>query len=232
MTGQPVTLVTGTRKGLGRFLAQYYAGKGHQVVGCSRRGIDWSAENYEHVELDVADEASVQELFGRLRSRGRLDHLINNAGVAYLNHSLLTPASAVNATLDTNVLGTFLFCREAARLMRRGHVGRIVNVTSSAVPLKLEGEAAYAASKAAVVTLTEVLARELGPLGITVNAIGPGIVDTDLIRGVPPEKMEQVLARHAIPRMATPEDVANVIDFFISPDNHLVTGQAIYLSGP
>jgi len=232
METQPVTVITGTRKGIGRFLAQHYVERGHIVVGCSRGDVDWSLENYEHVQLDVADEDAVRDLFGRVRSYGRLDHLINNAGVAYMNHSLLTPGSTVSAILDTNVLGGFLFCREAARLMQRRRFGRIVNFTSAAVPLKLDGEAAYAASKAAVVTLTEVLARELGPLGVTVNAIGPGLVSTDLIRGLSDEKLEQVLARHAIPRLATLEEVAGVIDFLIAPESGIVTGQSIYLGGP
>jgi len=229
---QPVTVITGTRKGIGKFLAQHYVGKGHLVVGCSRGEIDWSLENYEHVQLDVGDEDAVRELFRQLRSRGRLDNLINNAGTAYLNHSLLTPASAMSKTFATNVLGSFLFCREAARLMKKRRYGRIVNFTSSAVPLKLDGETAYATSKAGIVMMTEVLARELAPLGITVNAIGPGVVSTDLIRGLPEETLQRVLASHAIPRLTTLEEVANVIDFLVAPGSGIVTGQAIYLGGP
>jgi 3-oxoacyl-[acyl-carrier protein] reductase len=229
---RPVTVITGTRKGIGRSLAHHYAAKGHLVVGCSRGPVEWSLESYEHVQLDVADEASVEMLFRRLRGHGRLDHLINNAGIGHLNHSLLTPASAMTKILATNVLGSFLFCREAARLMQRRRYGRIVNFTSAAVPLKLDGEAAYATSKAAVVTLTEVLAREFAPLGITVNAIGPGLVATDLIAGLPDDKIDRVLAKHAIPRLATLQDVANVVDFLIAPESEIVTGQTIYLAGP
>jgi len=229
---QPVTVITGTRKGIGKFLAQHYVEKGHLVVGCSRGEIDWSLENYVHVQLDVGDEDAVRELFRQLRSRGRLDNLINNAGTAYLNHSLLTPASAMSKTFMTNVLGSFLFCREAARLMKKRRYGRIVNFTSSAVPLKLDGETAYATSKAGIVMMTEVLARELAPLGITVNAIGPGVVSTDLIRGLPEETLQRVLASHAIPRLAMLEEVANVVDFLVAPESGIVTGQAIYLGGP
>jgi 3-oxoacyl-[acyl-carrier protein] reductase len=139
--------------------------------------------------------------------------------------------ATVERVLGTNVAGTFLLCREGAKLMQRWRFGRIVNFGSVAMPLKLEGEAIYAASKAAVVTLTHVLARELADYGITVNAIAPTPVKTDLIRNVPPEKIEQLIARQAIRRFGEFRDIANVVDFFVSPESDFVTGQVIYLGG-
>lgn len=228
----PVTLITGTRKGIGRYLAERYAGQGHRVIGCSRGAAEWSADGYEHHQLDVADEAAVQQLFAAIRrTHGRLDHLVNNAGVAAMNHSVLTPASTARKVFETNVLGSFLFCREAAKLMKLGGYGRIVNFTTVAVELKLEGEAVYVASKSAVLALTQVLAREFADFGITVNAIGPTPVDTDLIRGVPKDKIERLTARQAIRRLGTPEDVANVVDFFLRRESGFVTGQNLYLGG-
>jgi 3-oxoacyl-[acyl-carrier protein] reductase len=165
------------------------------------------------------------------KTHGSLDALVNNAGIASMNHLLLTPLSTVNRILQTNVVGTFLFCREAAKLMRKNRSGRIVNFATVATPLKLEGEAIYAASKAAIVSLTEVMARELGPLGITVNAVGPTPVQTDLIRSVPKEKMNALLARQAINRYGEFRDICNVIDFFIQPESDFVTGQVVYLGG-
>lgn len=227
-----VTLITGTRKGLGRSLSEHYLAKGHCVVGCSREPSDLEHERYRHFLADVIDEVAVKKIFSYLRKEhDGLDNLVNNAGIASMNHTLLTPLSTVDAIFDTNVKGTFLFCREAARLMQKRKYGRIVNMTTVATPLRLEGEAIYAASKAAVLNLTQVLARELAPLGITVNAVGPTPVKTDLIRSVPQDKLDALLARQAIPRFGEPEDVINVVDFFLQRSSGFVTGQNIYLGG-
>jgi 3-oxoacyl-[acyl-carrier protein] reductase len=232
MSERPVILITGTRKGIGRDLALHYLDRGFHVVGCSRQPADLEAENYWHHCLDVGDESAVRRLMADVRERlGGLQAVINNAGVAAMNHALLTPMETVRSILDTNVLGTFLLCREAAKLLRSAPHARIVNFTTVAVPLRLGGEAIYAASKAAVEMLTRVLARELGPLGITCNAVGPTPIETDLIRGVPRAKIDRLVASQAIPRLGQPTDVANVIDFFLRPESDFITGQVIYLGG-
>lgn len=232
MPDAPVMLITGARKGIGRYLAEYYLDKGWRVAGCSRSPSDLEAPEYQHHCLDVADEKAVRALFTQIRKQyGRLDVLLNNAGIAAMNHALLTPLETVSRLLDTNVLGVFLFCREAARLMQPRKYGRIVNFTTVAVPLMLEGEAIYAASKAAVASLTQILARELAPFGITVNAIGPTPIETDLIRGVPKEKLDRLLERQAIHRFGEFADISNTVDFFIRPASNFITGQIIYLGG-
>ncbi len=232
MNGPPVMLISGARKGIGRSLARHYLERGFRVAGCSRQPSDLEADNYAHYCADVRDEGAVRELLADVRRRwGRLDVVINNAGIAAMNHALLTPLATVREVLETNVLGTFLLCREAARLLRSAPHARIVNFSSIAVPLTLEGEAVYAASKAAVETLTRVLARELAPLHITCNAVGPTPIDTDLLRNVPRAKIDRLVAAQAIPRLGRPEDVANVVDFFLRPESNFVTGQVIYLGG-
>ena len=232
MTEHPVLLVTGSRKGIGRHLAEYYAKAGYQVIGCSRQAVEFTLDSYEHVCLDVADEPAVLKLFRHIRQRyGRLDVLLNNAGMAAMNSALLTPLRQAQDLLNTNLAGAFLFCRESAKIMQTQRQGRIVNFTTVAVPLRLEGEAMYVASKAGVLALTQVLAHELGPLGITVNAIGPTPIETDLIRNVPPAKIQSLIARQAVRRMGQFGDIVNVIDFFLRPESNFVTGQVLYLGG-
>jgi 3-oxoacyl-[acyl-carrier protein] reductase len=225
-------VITGTRKGIGRHLAYYYAERGFRVHGCSRKPVDYSLEGYTHYCLDVCDEPEVKGMLREIRNRcGRLDVLVNNAGIGAMNHFLLTPLSVVDRVFKTNLGGTFLMCREAAKLMQAAGPGRIVNLTTVATALRLEGEAVYAASKAAVESLTRIIAREVAHLGITVNAVGPAPIATDLTNSVPEEKLQSLLRRQAIQRMGEFRDVANVIDFFIRPESDFVTGQVIYLGG-
>jgi 3-oxoacyl-[acyl-carrier protein] reductase len=225
-------LITGTRKGIGKYLAQYYIMKGYNVIGCSRNENNFESEHYEHFCLDVSDEVKVKKMFTKIRvEHGKLDVLINNAGTASMNHFLLTPTSTYHKIFKTNLVGSLLFSREAAKLMQKNRFGRIINFASVATPLKLEGEAVYAASKAAIVNFTEVLARELADMGITVNAVGPTPVKTDLIRNISKEKLTSLLNRQAIPRFGEFEDISNVIDFYIKPESNFVTGQVVYLGG-
>ncbi|EMI19614.1 3-oxoacyl-[acyl-carrier-protein] reductase [Rhodopirellula maiorica SM1] len=231
-------LITGTSRGIGRHLAERFLSAGDTVIGCSRSAAtpdgltSESSHRYSHHRVDVSDESAVRQLFHEIKQQhGRLDALINNAGIASMNHSLLTPIETVRSIFETNVIGTFLFCQEAAKLMLANRSGRIVNMASVATPLKLEGESAYAASKAAVVSLTEVLSREFAKSGITVNAVGPSPIGTNLIRNVPAEKIDQLINRQAIKRLGTADDVYNVVDFFLRPESEFITGQVIYLGG-
>lgn len=232
MTDRQVMVVTGARKGIGRFLAEHYAERGFVVVGCSRSPSELQLPGYRHYCLDVADESTVKRMFLEVsREFGRVDVLLNNAGIASMNHFLLTPLATAQKLVNTNFLGTFLLCREAAKLMRRNRSGRIVNFTTVATPLNLEGEAVYAATKAAVESLTRVAARELAEFNITVNAVGPTPIKTDLTRTVPQEKLDALIERQAIRRFGEYRDVLNVIDFFIRPESDFVTAQVVYLGG-
>ena len=226
-------LVTGSSRGVGRFLVEAYLGRGFRVFGCSRGPSDLAHDHYTHFELDVADEKAVVRMFSAVRKSGApLYALINNAGTASMNHMLTTPVGTMHKLWSVNVLGTMICAREAAKQMVLKKRGRIVNCGSVAVPWSLEGESVYTATKAAVEAYTKVLARELGDHGITVNTVSPNPVKTDLIAGVPVEKMDRLVARQSIKRYGTVEDVLAVVDFFLAPGSEMVTGQTIYLGGP
>lgn len=227
-----VVLITGTSRGIGCYLAKHFLDRGAWVMGCARGKAKLVSPHYQHFILDVTDEGAVRKMIQTIRrTHNRLDILINNAGVASMNHTLLMPTDTARRILELNVLGTFIVCREAARLMQRRRYGRIINIGTVAVPMKIEGEAVYAASKNAVVSFTEILARELAPFQITCNVLGPSPIETDLIRNIPKEKITRLVNRLAIKRLGRFEDVANVVDFFSSRASDYVTGQTIYLGG-
>lgn len=232
MDEAPVIVITGTRKGIGKALAEHYLSAGWQVVGCSRGGASLEHPHYAHFSLDIGDEQAVVAMVREVGRRwGAPWAVLNNAGIASMNAALLTPGRTVESIFRTNCFGAFYLARESAKLMLKKRGGRIVFFTTVARPLRLEGELAYAASKAAVESMTQVLARELGSSGITVNAVGPTPIRTDLIAGVPELALEALVARQAIPRIGEMADVLNVVDFFVREESAFVTGQVVYLGG-
>ena len=227
-----IIIITGTRKGIGRYLAEQYLQEGDVVYGCSRRICDIEHPNYHHTRLDVSDEAEVVSFVRNVyKNHKHIDVLINNAGCASMNHFLLTPYDTAKKVFNTNFFGTFLMCREVAKYMVKNKSGRIVNYSTVAVALNLHGELVYSASQAAIEQLTRVLADEIGESGITVNAIGPTPIDTDLIKNVPENKLQDLLSHQCIKRFGQFEDVKNVIDFFLKPESNFITAQTIYLGG-
>lgn len=226
-----IYLITGDRKGIGRSLSEYYLSKGHLVIGCSRSGSDLVHKNYDHKICDVADEKEVMSLVLFIRKKHkRIDVLINNAGMASMNHILTTPIVTFQKLVDTNFKGTFLFMREGSKIMRKIG-GSIINFSTVASPLNLEGEAIYASTKAAIEKLTKISAHELSSFNVRVNCIGPTPVYTDLIKTVPKDKIEKLLSSQAIKRLGTFDDIKNVIDFYCSEKSNFITGQIIYLGG-
>jgi 3-oxoacyl-[acyl-carrier protein] reductase len=234
MSEPRVVLVTGSSRGIGHHLAQHFLDLGDIVVGCSRgeySGINH--DRYDHHVVDVSKEGDVVQLFRAVRSaHGRLDAAVNNAA---LNPTLsllsLTPATAALETLGANVLGTFLVCREAVKLMMRKDFGRIINLGSMATRHEVPGEAVYTASKAAVNALTRVLAKEVAGNGITCNVVAPAAVDIGLATSVDPEKLRDVLLRNAIHEPGSAADVASTIEWLLQPESSAITGQIIYLGG-
>lgn len=232
MLNKQTILITGSRKGIGRYLVEYYAKKNFNVIGCSRGNFDVRLKNYTHYKVDISDEKAVKNMFKAIRKKfKKLDIVINNAGLASMNHILLTPKIKAQEIIDTNFIGAFLISREAAKLMKTKFFGRIINITTVGTQMKLKGEAIYTASKAAVENLTVVMSRELAEYGITVNGVGPTPALTDLIRFVPEEKIENIIRDLAFDRLTEMSDITNVIDFLKSKKSDYITGQIIYLGG-
>lgn len=227
-----IIVLTGTSRGVGRSLAEYYVRKGHTVIGCSRSECDLEHENYKHFIVDMSEEKAINAFSNNVRQKfGYIDALINNAGVASMNHFMLTPLDTAKRLMNVNFFGPFSAIRAFVSLLRKSPHPRIVNFSTVAVPFNLDGELAYVASKAAVEKLTKILAKELAVFKITVNAVGPTPIKTDLIAKVPENKIQALLDRQAIRRFGKFEDVYNVIDFYLLPESDFITGQVIYLGG-
>jgi 3-oxoacyl-[acyl-carrier protein] reductase len=227
-----IIIITGNRKGIGRFLTEHFINKDFNVIGCSRTPSDFKHPNYLHFMTDVGDEKEVIKLVKEVhRKFGKIDYLINNAGKASLNHSILTPGKTVKEVFSTNFDGSFFFSRECSKVMMKNKYGRIINFSTIAVPLDLEGELIYASSKAAIEKMSKIMSKELAPYNITVNTIGPTPIDTDLMRVVPKDKVKEILEKQTINRFGSFDDILNVIDFFLNDKSTFITGQTIYLGG-
>lgn len=226
-------LITGARAGIGKFLARYYAGKGWDVIGISRKPAGWECKNVRHLQADVSDAGAVARVFAELRRRyGRLDALINNAAVKPpVMPALLVPSALARQAMEINFLGAVHVSVEAAKLMMRKRTGRIVNISSMAVRHEARGEAVYTASKAALTSFTRTFAKEVYTHGITCNVVAPSAVTTAMMKTVDAKALAQALGQNAIPKPGKLEDVASAVDFLLSPESRAVTGQVLYLGG-
>ena len=221
-------LITGTSHGLGRALAERLLADGWIVHGFARGEQTLTHDRFHNHVVDVTDEAAVRAAVAAVASSGRIDLLVNNAGGAALNAFLLTPGSVAESLMRVNYLGTFHCLQAVGKVMVRQRGGLVVNVTTVAVPLSLEGEAAYVASKAAVEALTKVAAKELASQGVRVVALGLGPVETRLTRGVPHASLAKINAAIGRPQGTT---LAQAVDFILSRihDAELKSGGVEYL---
>lgn len=224
--------ISGTSKGIGRALAEHFLEQGYRVSGCARSNSDLNHEHYFHYKCDMLDGTALSTTVRHAISQaGPVYALINNAGMASMNHFLTTPDTSAKNIFDLNVLAAARLTQLVSKSMVRNGGGRIVNFSSVAVALRLEGESVYAASKAAIESLTRTLAKELSPYKITVNCIAPTPIQTDLIKAVPKDKIDSLVNQQAIKRLGLFSDVANAADFFISEKSSFISGQILYLGG-
>lgn len=228
-----IFFISGTSKGIGRYLTEYYLDKGHTVAGCSRGQSDLEHEHYTHFSVDISDSKEVSLMFREIRkSMKYLDILINNAAInPLIAPAGLLPLSVIEKTYRVNVFATIQLCQEAAKLMSRRKFGRIINMGSIATLHNVSGESLYTSTKSSVNTFSKILARELYSSGITVNVVAPSVIKTELSDQIKEDAVEKILSRNAIKEPGKMEDISNVIDFLIKDESSSHTGQIFYLGG-
>jgi 3-oxoacyl-[acyl-carrier protein] reductase len=239
-----VALVTGGSRGIGRSICEMLARRGAKVAVNYVSREDAAREAAELVEkaggeavlapFDVADEAACTDGIARLaKDCGQLDILVNNAGIAVNGLLLRFKNEDWERVMRVNVTGTFTATRAASRhLLKAKERGRIINITSVVGESGNAGQAAYAASKAAILGLTRALARELSSRGVTVNAVSPGYIETDMTSEHLPEAARAELMKQIpLARIGTPVDVANMVAFLAGPEAAYITGQVIRVNG-
>lgn len=236
-------IVTGASRGIGRAIALELARRGARVVVNYRASAEAAAEVVAAITsgggaataiaADVGDEQAVQRLVAQTLERyGSVDILVNNAGIVRDQFVLRMSAAEWESVLKTNLYGAFHCCKLVARPMMRQQRGRIINIASIAGLIGRAKETNYAASKAGLIGLTKALARELAGWKITVNAVAPGLIQTELSGATPPEELGRVVET-MIPlgRIGTPEDVAPAVAFLASDDAAYITGQTLNVDG-
>ncbi|MBN9524324.1 SDR family oxidoreductase [bacterium] len=234
-------IVTGSSRGIGQAVAVRLAADGFAVTVNYAGNRAAAEEVVAHITAaggravavgaDVAKADDVVRLFDETeRAFGRIDALVNNAGVMITKPVAETDDAAFDRTFATNVRGVFLTLREAAKRLQSG--GRIVNFSTSSTPLRLPGYATYCASKAAVEAYTAILAKELRGRAITVNAVAPGPVGTELFfEGKTPEQIDRLAKLNPFERLGEPDDIARVVSFLLGPDGGWVNGQVVRANG-
>ncbi len=239
---QMTALVTGGSRGIGRAVALSMARAGASVAVNYSRSESGAQEVARAAEglpgrvlickADVSKEEEVQEMFAWIKEEmGSLDILVNNAGVTRDGLIMRMSDDAWREVVEVNLGGAFRCCRQAARLMIRQRRGRIVNLSSVAGLVGNAGQANYAASKAGVIGLTKSLARELASRNITVNAVAPGFIRTDMTADLSEEIKEKAVSSTLLGRLGEPEDVAEAVLFLVSPAASYITGQVLVVDG-
>lgn len=236
-----VALVTGGSRGIGKEICIQLSKAGYDIVTCYSNGKEAAEEtvaeckangvNAVAYQANVADAAAVSELFATIKAEhGGVDVLVNNAGITKDNLILRMTEDDFDKVIDINLKGAFLCCKEAAKqMLRKG--GRIINITSVVGINGNAGQANYASSKAGLIGLTKSLAKELGGKGITVNAVAPGFIQTDMTAELTEEQRSYFETQIPRKRLGNPEDVANAVCFLAAASSDYITGQVIAVDG-
>jgi len=240
MKGQ-VALVTGASRGIGQAISLKLAAEGIFVVATatSETGAEATVAAITAqggaglaVKLDVTNSAEVEALFKKIvAEQGRLDILVNNAGITKDGLMMRMKDNDWDSVLDTNLKGSFLCLREASKIMTKARYGRVVNISSVVGEMGNPGQANYCASKAGLFGLTKSAARELAKRNITVNAVAPGFIETDMTAVLPEKGREALLQSIPMERLGSVDDIAHAVSFLISPQAGYITGQVLSVNG-
>ena len=235
-----VALVTGASRGIGRSIAEVLAARGARVVAAARgdhatavaEAIGAAGGTAEALTLDVTDPAQVTSAVANMLDRhGRLDVLVNNAGITRDQLLLRMKRDEWDAVLATNLSAAFACSQAVLKAMMKQRGGRIINITSVVGQAGNAGQANYAASKAGLIGLTKALAIEVASRNITVNAVAPGLIETDMTRVVSDAARQDWAARIPLKRLGTPGDVASAVAFLASDEASYITGHVLAVNG-
>ena len=237
-----VALVTGGSRGIGRAVCVALAARGAYVVvnfaGNAQAADDTLARirdaggDGESKQFDVSDAQAVDDAVTDIvKRRGRLDILVNNAGIALDQLLIRIKPEELEKTFATNVAGSLWCCKAAMRPMMKAKRGRIINLSSVVAESGNPGQAVYSASKAALIGLTKTLAREYASRGVTVNAVAPGFIETDMTSCLPEQAKQAIVAQTPLGRQGTVEEVAAAVVFLASDEASYVTGQVLRVNG-
>lgn len=225
-------IVTGCTRGVGRDIALHILDQGGSVLGLARGEASIDHPKYAHFSVDLADASAVTAIFGQIRKHSSvIDIVVNNAAVLTSQYAMIMPPAAAQAMVNVNLLAPFLVSREAAKFMRKTKWGRIVNIGSMAASLEPIGDSIYAATKAGLSTIANVMAKEFGSFNVTCNTVGITAIDSDMLAQLPRDKIEEIIADLPVPRFAKIDDILNVIDFFVSERSSYITAQTVFIGG-
>lgn len=231
-------IITGSARGIGRTIAEAFASRGANVVisdvdevACQKTAGELGA-NATGIKANVLSGDEIDQLFQKtLEKFGRVDIVVNNAGITRDTLLVRMDEKDWDLVLDINLKGSFLVTRAAAKIMMKQRAGRIINISSVVGLIGNAGQANYSASKAGLLGLTMSAAKELAPRGVTVNAVAPGYIATEMTEHLPEAAKEAFLKKVALKRPGTPADVAGAVLFFASELSAYITGQVLAVDG-